>query len=101
MSKLYVGNLSWNTTTGVARVVSVLSPTASSQEADAAIQAMNETEFEGRRIRVNIAGERGGGGGGGGYGGGGGGGYGGGGGGGYGGGGGGYDNSGSGGGSMW
>jgi RNA recognition motif-containing protein len=34
---------------------------SSSQEADAAIQAMNDTELDGRRIRVNVAGERGGG----------------------------------------
>ncbi|KAJ7275015.1 putative glycine-rich RNA-binding protein [Mycena rebaudengoi] len=117
MSKLYVGNLSWDTTTdglreafsahgnvtdsicmvdretGRARGYGFVTY-SSSQEADAAIQAMNDTELDGRRIRVNVAGERGGGGG---YGGGGGGGYGGGGGGGYGGGGGGggYANSGS------
>ena len=62
---------------------------ASSQEADAAINALHDQDLDGRRIRVNLANARPSGGGGGGYGGGGGG-YGGGGGGGYGGGGGGY-----------
>ena len=61
---------------------------ASSQEADAAINALHDQDLDGRRIRVNLANARPSGGGGGGYGGGGGG-YGGGG-GGYGGGGGGY-----------
>ena len=65
---------------------------ADSDAADAAIEAMNDAELDGRRLNVNEARERSGGGGGrggggGGYGGGGGGGYGGGGGGGYGGGG--------------
>ncbi|KAJ7512083.1 hypothetical protein B0H11DRAFT_1843847 [Mycena galericulata] len=122
MSKLYVGNLSWNTTDDALReafaqhgkvtdsicmkdretgrmrgfgFVTYDTP----EEAQAAIEAMNESDLDGRRIKVNVAGERGGGGGGGygGGGGGGGGGYG----GGYGGGssGGGYSNSGSG--SMW
>jgi len=56
----------------------------SSQEADAAINAMHEQELDGRTVKVNLANARGGGGGGGGYSGGGGGGYSGGGGGGYG-----------------
>ncbi|KAJ7135997.1 hypothetical protein C8R44DRAFT_838379 [Mycena epipterygia] len=76
------------------------------QEAKNAIEQMNDQEFEGRQLRVNLANARPGGGGGyggggGGYSsGGGGGGYGGGG-GGYGGGGGGYDNQGGGGGGPW
>ena len=55
---------------------------ASSQEADAAINALHDQDLDGRRIRVNLANARPSGGGGGGYSGGGGGGYGGGGGGG-------------------
>jgi RNA recognition motif-containing protein len=39
---------------------------SSGQEADAAINALNEQELDGRRIRVNLANARGGGGGGGG-----------------------------------
>jgi len=120
-AKVYVGNLSWNTTddslrqafsdfgqvtdsivmrdrdTGRSRGFGFVT-FGTSQEADAAINGLNEQELDGRRIRVNLANARpsgGGGGGGGGYSrGGGGGGYGGGGqGGGYGGGGygGGYD----------
>ncbi|KAJ7497116.1 hypothetical protein FB451DRAFT_1017148 [Mycena latifolia] len=119
-AKVYVGNLSWNTTddtlrnafsdfgqvldsivmrdrdTGRSRGFGFVT-FASAQEADAAIAALNEQDLDGRRIKVNLANARGGGGGGG-YSGGGGGSYGsnsgggyqGGGGGGYGGGGGGY-----------
>ncbi|KAJ7057811.1 putative glycine-rich RNA-binding protein [Mycena amicta] len=125
MSKLYVGNLSWSTTDDILRqafeaygqvtdcvhmkdretgrlrgfgFVSFASP----EEAQAAIDALNDQELEGRRLRVNLANDRpdrGGGGGGGGYrGGGGGGGYGG---GGRGGGGGGGFRSGGGGGGGW
>ncbi|KAJ7096732.1 hypothetical protein B0H15DRAFT_55636 [Mycena belliarum] len=122
MSKLYVGNLSWNTTDdGLREAFSAHGQVTDSicmkdresgrsrgfgfvtfsspAEAESAISAMNEQELDGRRIRVNIAGERGsgGGGGGGGYGSGGGGNYGGGGGYNSGGGGGGYDNRGGGG----
>jgi len=114
-SKVYVGNLSWNTTddslrqafsgfgnvtdsivmrdrdTGRSRGFGFVTFTNDS-EANSAIEGLNEQELDGRRIRVNLANARpsgGGGGGGGGYsrGGGGGGGYGGGGQGGYGGGG--------------
>ncbi|KAJ7487770.1 hypothetical protein FB451DRAFT_1528322 [Mycena latifolia] len=118
MSKLYIGNLSFQVTdeslhnafsqfgqitdsivmkdreTGRSRGFGFVTY-SSEQEANAAIENMNEQELEGRRVRVNMAnakpsgGGGGYGGGGGGYGGGGGGGYGGGG-GGYGGGGGGY-----------
>ncbi|KAJ7078897.1 hypothetical protein B0H15DRAFT_859650 [Mycena belliarum] len=112
MSKIYVGNLSWNTTddslknafsefgqvvdsivmkdreTGRSRGFGFVTFNAS-QEADAAINGLNDQELDGRRLKVNLANARGGGGGGGGGYGGGGGGYGGGG-GGYGGGGGGY-----------
>ncbi|KAJ6590621.1 hypothetical protein DFH09DRAFT_1358806 [Mycena vulgaris] len=122
MSKLYVGNLSWNTTdeglrdafsahgqvtdsicmkdreTGRARGFGFVTY-SSPGEAENAISKMHESDLDGRRIKVNMAGERGGGGGGGYGGGGGGGGYGGGGGGGGyggGGGGGGYDNNGTG-----
>ncbi|KAJ7145308.1 hypothetical protein C8R43DRAFT_1108558 [Mycena crocata] len=114
MSKLYVGNLSWNTTDDVLRQAfsehgnvtdSICMKDretgrmrgfgfvtySSDNEAQNAISKMNETELDGRRLKVNLAGG-GYGGGGGGYGGGGGGGYG-------GGGGGGYDNNGSS--SMW
>ncbi|KAJ7782871.1 hypothetical protein B0H16DRAFT_1447124 [Mycena metata] len=105
MSKVYVGNLSWNTNddslknsivmkdreTGRSRgfgFVTFNSP----QEAEAAINGLNEQDLDGRRVKVNLANARGGGGGGGGgYGGGGGGG-------GYGGGQGGYNSGGGGGG---
>ncbi|KAJ7669196.1 hypothetical protein DFH06DRAFT_1294038 [Mycena polygramma] len=122
--KLYIGNLSYNTgdqelqqhfsqcgqitdsvvmmdrDTGRSRGFGFVT-FSSEQEAQAAIQQLNEQECDGRRLRVNLANARpgGGGGGGGGYGGGGGGGYGGGGGGyggggnSYSGGGGGYNNS--------
>jgi len=109
-AKLYVGNLSWNTTDDTLRqafgdygqvldsIVMRDRDTGRSrgfgfvtfntgEEADAAIASLNEQELDGRRIKVNLANNRagGGGGGGGGYGGGGGG---------YGGGGGGYNNQG-------
>ncbi|KIK67027.1 hypothetical protein GYMLUDRAFT_81643 [Collybiopsis luxurians FD-317 M1] len=108
MAKVYVGNLSWNTTddtlrqafsahgnvtdsivmrdrdTGRSRGFGFVTY-GTSEEAQAAIASLHEQELDGRRIKVNLANARGGGGGGGG------GGYGGGyGGGGYGGGGGGY-----------
>jgi len=93
-SKVYVGNLSWNTTddslrstfeqfgnvldsivmrdreTGRSRGFGFVTY-SSEQEADAAIGALNDQELEGRRIKVNFANARpsggGGGGGGGGY----------------------------------
>jgi len=95
MSKLYVGNLSWNTTTESLReafaqygevVDSIVMSdretgrsrgfgfvTFSSEgEAQAAINALHDQDLDGRRIRVNVANARpSGGGGGGGYGGGG------------------------------
>ncbi|KAJ7039239.1 hypothetical protein C8F04DRAFT_1179167 [Mycena alexandri] len=95
-AKVYVGNLSWNTTDDTLRNAfsefgQVLDPCipagrsrgfgfvtfGSSSEADAAIANLNEQDLDGRRIKVNLANARGGGGGGGGYsgGGGGGGGY--------------------------
>jgi len=110
-AKVYVGNLSWNTTdetlrdhfsqfgqildsivmrdreTGRSRGFGFVTY-GTQQEADAAIAGMNEQDMDGRRVKVNLANARvGGGGGGGGVGGGGAGGYGG---GGYGGGGGAY-----------
>ncbi|KAG2210258.1 hypothetical protein INT47_003243 [Mucor saturninus] len=96
MSKLFVGGLSWNTTDeslrdafsqyGQVEDCVVLRDRRSrgfgfvtfstAEEAKAATDAMNDQELDGRRIRVDSAGDRGGsgGGGGGGYGGGGGGG---------------------------
>ncbi|KAJ7627553.1 hypothetical protein DFH06DRAFT_1227501, partial [Mycena polygramma] len=82
MSKLYVGNLSWNTTDDVLRdafsqhgeVVDCIMrgfgfvTFASDDQAQKAIDSMNEQDLDDRRIRVNVAGERGGGGGGGSYG---------------------------------
>jgi len=120
-AKVYVGNLSWNTTDDTLReafshygnvvdsIVMRDRDTGRSrgfgfvtfsldQEAESAIAGLNEQDLDGRRIKVNLANARGSGGGGGGYGGGGGG-YGGGsygGGGGYGGSGGGYSGGGGG-----
>ncbi|QRV96624.1 RNA recognition motif protein [Ceratobasidium sp. AG-Ba] len=89
-AKIYVGNLSWNTTedslnqsfsqygqitdsivmrdreTGRSRGFGFVTYT-SQAEADAAIQNMNEQELDGRRLKVNLANQRTGGGGGGGY----------------------------------
>jgi len=90
-AKLYVGNLSWNTTddtlrnafgdygqvldsivmrdrdTGRSRGFGFVT-FSNNQEADAAIAALNEQELDGRRIKVNLANSRGStGGGGGGY----------------------------------
>ncbi|KAG1904377.1 RNA-binding domain-containing protein [Suillus fuscotomentosus] len=98
-AKVYVGNLSWNTTddslrqafgdfgnvtdaivmkdreTGRSRGFGFVTFNGN-EEAEAAIAGMNEQELDGRRLRVNLANARpSGGGGGGGYGGGGGGGY--------------------------
>ncbi|KAG1812516.1 uncharacterized protein BJ212DRAFT_1370231 [Suillus subaureus] len=95
-AKVYVGNLSWNTTddslrqafgdfgnvtdaivmkdreTGRSRGFGFVT-FAGNEDAQAAIDGMNEQELDGRRLRVNLANARpsGGGGGGGGYGGGG------------------------------
>jgi len=88
-AKVYVGNLSWNTTddslraafssfgqildsivmrdrdTGRSRGFGFVT-FSSAQEASGAIAGLNEQELDGRRIRVNLANARGGGGGGGG-----------------------------------
>ncbi|KAI0829893.1 hypothetical protein BC628DRAFT_1359236 [Trametes gibbosa] len=93
-TKVYVGNLSWNTTddslrsafgnygqildsivmrdrdTGRSRGFGFVT-FSSAGEAQNAIQSLNEQELDGRRIKVNLANARGSGGGGGGYGGGG------------------------------
>lgn len=81
MAKVYVGNLSWNTTDdGLAQAFSPFGQLTdyivmkdrdtgrsrgfgfvtfmTQQEADAAIMAMNEKELDGRRIRVNMANSR-------------------------------------------
>ncbi|KAH9059008.1 hypothetical protein EDB87DRAFT_1624906 [Lactarius vividus] len=89
MSKIYVGNLSWNTTdeslstafsefgqvlesivmrdrdTGRSRGFAFVT-FSSEEEANNAVTNMNEQELDGRRVRVNIANARGSGGGGGG-----------------------------------
>ncbi|ESK92957.1 glycine-rich rna binding protein [Moniliophthora roreri MCA 2997] len=89
-AKVYVGNLSWNTTddtlrqafsdygqvidsivmrdrdTGRSRGFGFVT-FSNDQEAQAAIAQLNEQELDGRRIKVNLANARGGGGGGGGY----------------------------------
>ncbi|RBR26784.1 uncharacterized protein FIESC28_00365 [Fusarium coffeatum] len=81
MSKLYVGNLSWNTTddtlrstfsefgevtdsiimrdreTGRARGFGFVT-FANEDQATAAVNALNEQELDGRRIRVNVANAR-------------------------------------------
>ncbi|KAJ4012700.1 Cinnamyl-alcohol dehydrogenase Flavonol reductase/cinnamoyl-CoA reductase [Fusarium irregulare] len=81
MSKLYVGNLSWNTTddtlrstfsefgevtdsiimrdreTGRARGFGFVT-FANEDQASAAVNALNEQELDGRRIRVNVANAR-------------------------------------------
>lgn len=92
-AKIYVGNLSWNTQTDDLRqhfgqfgqIVDAIVMTepgtgrsrgfgfvtfAEQTSAEQAIQAMNDQELDGRRVRVNIANQRTGGGGGGGFGGG-------------------------------
>jgi RNA recognition motif-containing protein len=76
--KLYVGNLSWSTTEetlrnlfaahGEVQSVSIITDRETGrsrgfgfvemENADAAIAALNETEFEGRKLRVNEAQER-------------------------------------------
>ena len=81
MAKVYVGNLSWNTTDdGLAQAFSPFGQLTdyivmkdrdtgrsrgfgfvtfmTQQEADAAIMSMNEKELDGRRIRVNMANSR-------------------------------------------
>ncbi|CCU99179.1 unnamed protein product [Malassezia sympodialis ATCC 42132] len=81
MAKVYVGNLSWNTTDdGLAEAFSPYGQLTdyivmkdretgrsrgfgfvtfmTQQEADAAIMALNEQELDGRRIRVNMANSR-------------------------------------------
>ena len=81
MAKVYVGNLSWNTTDdGLAQAFSSFGQLTdyivmkdrdtgrsrgfgfvtfmTQQEADAAILSMNEKELDGRRIRVNMANSR-------------------------------------------
>ncbi|WFD37612.1 uncharacterized protein MJAP1_000559 [Malassezia japonica] len=81
MAKVYVGNLSWNTTDdGLAHAFSPYGQLTdyivmkdrdtgrsrgfgfvtfmTQQEADAAIAALNEQELDGRRIRVNMANSR-------------------------------------------
>ncbi|WFD42445.1 hypothetical protein MPSI1_001090 [Malassezia psittaci] len=81
MAKVYVGNLSWNTTDdGLAHAFSPFGQLTdyivmkdrdtgrsrgfgfvtfvTQQEADAAIAALNEQELDGRRIRVNMANSR-------------------------------------------
>ncbi|RDW86959.1 RNA recognition motif domain-containing protein [Aspergillus mulundensis] len=94
MSKVYVGNLSWNTTdetlrsafsefgqvvdsivmrdrdTGRSRGFGFVT-LGSESEAQAAIEGLNEQDLDGRRLRVNLANARPSGGGGSGYGGGG------------------------------
>ncbi|KAH9025661.1 putative heterogeneous nuclear ribonucleoprotein G [Lactarius hengduanensis] len=88
-AKIYVGNLSWNTTdetlsTAFAEFGQVLEANvmrdrdtgrsrgfafvtfSSEDEANGAVAGMNEQELDGRRVRVNIANARGSGGGGGG-----------------------------------
>ncbi|PWN30932.1 hypothetical protein BDZ90DRAFT_206734, partial [Jaminaea rosea] len=80
-AKVYVGNLSWSTTDdGLAHAFSAYGQLTdyivmkdretgrsrgfgfvtygTQQEADAAIAALNETELDGRRIRVNMANSR-------------------------------------------
>ncbi|KAH7335952.1 hypothetical protein B0J17DRAFT_668472 [Rhizoctonia solani] len=90
MSKLYVGNLSWNTTddslhqafseygnvtdcivmkdreTGRSRGFGFVTY-SNNDEANAAVNALNGAEVDGRQLRVNLANARGGGGGGGGW----------------------------------
>ncbi|KAJ5463274.1 Nucleotide-bindingalpha-beta plait [Penicillium sp. IBT 31633x] len=81
MSKIYVGNLSWHTSDESLRaafgefgnivdsIVMVDRETgrsrgfgfvtySSAEEAEAAIQALNEQDLDGRRIRVNLANAR-------------------------------------------
>ncbi|KAJ6128166.1 hypothetical protein N7471_009383 [Penicillium samsonianum] len=81
MSKIYVGNLSWHTTTEslsaafsqYGNIVDSIVMTdretgrsrgfgfvtfSSEEEANAAIDALNEQDLDGRRIRVNLANAR-------------------------------------------